>query len=210
MDDPPPYQITFTHVKSGAAECEATLRRIVETALAGQETRHAIINIAIVDDVEIARLNQKHLHLARSTDVLSFDLSGDHDTDSDASDDPRRRVEGQVVVSIETARREANRRQHSFEAELALYVVHGVLHLTGLDDATPRQAKRMHAIEEQVLISEGFPAVFYGEGVAGLPASKSATKPGVKPLRNEHERSGQTGHVRCREDDPSAMRHGRE
>ena len=100
MDDEPPYQITFTHLDEGAIESEATLLRTVEAALRSQSVEHARINVAIVNDVEIARLNKKHLDHEGPTDVLSFDLSQGRDADLD----------GELVVSIETAGREADRR----------------------------------------------------------------------------------------------------
>jgi len=150
MDDEPPYQITFTHFREETAEFQATLLRTVEATLRSQRVEHAKINVAIVDDAEITRLNKKHLNHEGPTDVLSFDLSEGGDTTLD----------GELVVSVDTARNEAHRRQHSVEAELALYVAHGVLHLTGLDDSSEEQAARMHELEDAILTSVGVKAVF--------------------------------------------------
>lgn len=150
MDDEPPYQITFTHLREGAIESQATLLRTVEATLCNQDVGHARIHVAIVDDDEIARLNKKHLNHDGPTDVLSFDLSDDGDTT----------LEGELVVSIDTAKRQAGLRQHSVEAELALYVAHGVLHLIGHNDASEEQASRMHEIEDTILMSIGVQAVF--------------------------------------------------
>lgn len=84
-----------------------------------------------------------------STDVLSFDLS----------DDPAR-IEGILIVCDETARREARRRGIPIDSELALYVVHGSLHLAGHDDRRPGDFKRMHRREDELLGELGLGAVF--------------------------------------------------
>ena len=153
MDDEPPYQITFTYLDEGATESQNTLLRTVEATLCNQHVEHARIHVAIVDDDEIARLNKKHLNHDGPTDVLSFDLSDDDTT-----------LDGELVVSIDTAKRQAGLRQHSVEAELALYVAHGVLHLIGHDDASEEQASRMHEIEDTILTSLGMEAVFGSGG----------------------------------------------
>ncbi len=69
-------------------------------------------------------------------------------------------VEGEIIVSADTAAREAHGRGHSFEAELALYVVHGTLHLLGYDDHDQEAADRMHEIEDEILTKLGVGAVY--------------------------------------------------
>lgn len=64
------------------------------------------------------------------------------------------------MVSAETARREARARRISTEAELTLYVVHGLLHLLGYDDQAPEQAARMHRTEDEILASLGLGPVY--------------------------------------------------
>jgi len=150
IEDEPPLQITFTHVHEGATAYETTLRRVACAALSNQNIGRACINIAIVSDEEIAQLNEKHLNHKGPTDVLSFNLSGDGDT----------ALEGELVVSFDTAKREADRRHHTVEAELSLYIAHGLLHLIGFDDATEEQANKMHEIEDTILTSIGMKAVF--------------------------------------------------
>ncbi|UCG33562.1 MAG: rRNA maturation RNase YbeY, partial [Phycisphaerales bacterium] len=80
------------------------------------------LSLAVVDDARIAALNADYRGHTGPTDCLAFDLSDDHQTDD---------VEGEIVVSWETARREAAARKLSFQAELTLYVIHGLLHLLG-------------------------------------------------------------------------------
>ncbi len=69
-------------------------------------------------------------------------------------------VEGEIIVSADTAAREACARGHSCEAELALYAVHGTLHLLGYDDNDPGAADRMHEIEDEILTKLGVGAIY--------------------------------------------------
>jgi probable rRNA maturation factor len=112
----------------------------------------AEISIGIVDDAEMRRLNRKHLNRRGTTDCLSFDLS-------DQADSQESRV-FDIIVNGELAIREAARRGHAAEAELALYVAHGLLHQLGFDDATVRQADRMHRMEDEILRDLGYGSVY--------------------------------------------------
>ena len=84
------------------------------------------------------------------TDCLSFDLS-EHK-------DKRRWFE--LVVNGERAKSEAAKRGHSAQAELALYVVHGLLHNLGFNDCSAAQAKKMHLLEDEILRRYGFGSVY--------------------------------------------------
>ncbi len=114
--------------------------------LRSESVRSARIEIAVVDDRRIARLNRIYLRHNGPTDVLAFDLSGPGDAG----------LAGQVIVSAETARRQAKRFGHPIAGELALYVVHGLLHLLGYDDHRPRQRRRMHARQAELLAEAGY------------------------------------------------------
>jgi len=117
--------------------------------------------ISIVDDAEIARLNQEHLKHEGPTDVLTFDLSdGGNGARKAGTGDSRLSVDGDLVISVETAGRESSARGHAVEAELALYVVHGILHLLGYDDANQLSADKMHAVEDEILGSIGFGPIY--------------------------------------------------
>ena len=124
-------------------------KRIAEVAakIARQEgIRVSHIEIAVAAEDEMAAMNRRYLHHAGATDVLSFDLS----------DDVTDGLVGQVVVCGDVAAREAPIHGHSAQRELLLYVIHGLLHLTGYDDKTPRLAARMHAKAEE-LLAEVYP-----------------------------------------------------
>ena len=92
------------------------------------------------------------------TDVLAFDLR--EEASQPLGKPTQVSVDGDIVVSLETAQREADRRGHALWAELALYVVHGTLHLLGHDDGDAEQAAGMHQIENEILTALGYGAVY--------------------------------------------------
>lgn len=112
----------------------------------------ATVSVAVVDDAEISALNRRFLSRKGSTDCLSFDLS-------DEADSPEERV-FDLVVNGQMAVRQAAQRGHSGEAELALYVTHGLLHQLGFDDATSAQAAAMHEAEDDILQHFGYGMVY--------------------------------------------------
>jgi probable rRNA maturation factor len=113
----------------------------------------AAIGIAIVGDAQMRVLNRRFTGRRTATDCLSFDLS-------DGQGPGRERVL-EIVVNAERAIREALARGHRPQAELALYIAHGLLHQLGFDDLKPAQAKRMHRMEDEILQDLGYGAVYY-------------------------------------------------
>ena len=111
------------------------------------------LSLVIVGARAMAALHERFLGEPGPTDVLAFDLGSD-----------RRRgvLAAEIVVCADVARRQAARRGHSAAAELALYVVHGLLHLAGHDDHTPAGHRRMHAREDELLGALGLGRVFAG------------------------------------------------
>ena len=111
------------------------LRRVVAATLAHVARPDMAVSLLLTDDAEIAALHAEHLDDPTPTDVISFLI-----------DD-----EAEIVVSCETARRVARECGHSARAEIALYVVHGILHTTGHDDVRARDRVRMRAAERAVM-----------------------------------------------------------
>ncbi len=161
MDEDPEYRIEITNHHPLGGDEAALLRRVVSLALERHEVARAELGVVLVDDAEMARLHERHLGKAEPTDVLSFDLSERHD-----SADGRSFVEGEIVISRETAEREAHRRGHAAASELCLYAVHGTLHLLGYDDGNPADAAAMHALEDELLTQAGIGAVYRREARA--------------------------------------------
>ncbi len=114
------------------------------------------VSIAIVDDSEIRELNSRFLNHQTITDCLSFDLSDDEKSKIEN----RRSKIFDLVVNGEMAVRQADLRGHSSEAELALYITHGLLHNLGFDDQTSDQARTMHETEDEILQQMGYGFVY--------------------------------------------------
>jgi probable rRNA maturation factor len=108
------------------------------------------ISIAIVDDNVIQQFNREFLNSGAPTDCISFDLS----------DDEWGAKVFDLIVNGEMAVRQANLRGHSSEAELALYITHGLLHNLGFDDSTLNQARKMHETEDEILQEFGYGIVY--------------------------------------------------
>ena len=99
------------------------------------------ISVVFVNDREIVRLHKEFMDDATVTDVITF-VGEDH------PDEP---FAGEICVNVDQAKREAKDRGCEWIDELTLYVVHGWLHLAGLHDKKPKQAKLMRAGEAEAL-----------------------------------------------------------
>ncbi len=110
------------------------------------------VSITLVDEDTIALLNRKHMGKAGPTDVLSFPIE-----DAAPGLPPRRAVDGppveigDVVIAPSVVRSNAKRDAVVFEDELALMVVHGMLHLLGWDHVAEAEAVAMERREEELL-----------------------------------------------------------
>mgnify|MGYP005810001211 CR=1 FL=1 len=102
------------------------------------------LSILVVGDAAMRRLNARWRGVDRPTDVLSFPHGGP----------AGEALLGDVVVSLDTARRVARREGRSVGAELDRYLAHGLLHLLGHDHHRPREARRMAEAEAR-LVGEG-------------------------------------------------------
>lgn len=100
------------------------------------------VSIAIVDDPTIHQLNREHLEHDWPTDVISFIFEADEESGC---------VEGEIIASADTATRLAAAAQWRPLDELLLYIVHGLLHLAGLDDIEGDQQAEMRKAERDCL-----------------------------------------------------------
>ena len=119
--------------------CEAS-RQILNDA----GFRSGQLSLAVVDDEEMQQLNRQYLEHDYPTDVLSFLLEDGEDF-----------LEGEVIVSADTAAREARRWNWPVHDELLLYVIHGTLHLIGMDDHEPEDRSQMRQAETHYLAKFG-------------------------------------------------------
>lgn len=91
-----------------------------------------VVEISLVDDTVIAEIHDKFMGDPSPTDVITFQ-------------------HGEILVSVETARREGPKHENSLERETFLYIVHGLLHLNGHTDADEKDRVVMHREQDAIL-----------------------------------------------------------
>jgi probable rRNA maturation factor len=121
------------------------MRRAARTALSDLLGCYSIV---FVDNEQMQGINLTYLKRDRTTDVIAFPFTDAPLTQDDCA--------GEIIISAELAATESRDRGLEVEAELALYVVHGALHLAGYDDASPEQAQIMHDREKDILAELGY------------------------------------------------------
>jgi probable rRNA maturation factor len=125
------------------------LRELVRAVLAGEHVADYEISLAFVDNPTIHNLNKQFLQHDEPTDVLTFPLS----------DPSAKKLAGELVIGVEVALGQAQGRGHDVQAELALYVIHGLLHLCGYDDKSEKDANVMRQRERHHLQNLGLPDI---------------------------------------------------
>ena len=119
-------------------DLETFAQRAVSVVLAGKRRDAdalrtlAQIDVLLVSDKRIAELHQRFMKIAGPTDVITFQ-------------------HGEIFVSVETAEAQAQRFGTTADAEIRLYIAHGLLHLAGFDDTTAAAAREMSHAQEQVV-----------------------------------------------------------
>jgi rRNA maturation RNase YbeY len=116
------------------------IRACVRAALRHGKREGIDVSVALVSDAELAALHGRYLGDPSPTDVISFELGGEHGGPM-----------AEICVSVERAAEVARRRRLDPAGELRLYLVHGALHLCGFDDHSPRDRARMRRAEARVL-----------------------------------------------------------
>jgi probable rRNA maturation factor len=142
-------KISIASPQESVAIDRGRMREVARAVLEGEGVQDYEISLAFVDNATIHRLNKQYLDHDEPTDVLSFPLS----------DARARKLAGELVLGVEVAREQAERRGHDVQAELALYVIHGLLHLCGHDDTSDETAAEMRARERHYLGQLGLPDI---------------------------------------------------
>ena len=115
------------------------------------------VSLSFIDDARMAQLNEEFRGKTGPTDVLSFECDGlddGFDPIPDGADDVPFEL-GDVIIAPDVAQRQSTSFGHSFEAEVSLLLVHGLLHLMGYDHMTEAEKPVMRAMEEKALASIG-------------------------------------------------------
>lgn len=111
------------------------------------------VDVTIVDDEEIHALNREYRGMDKPTDVLSFALDEDCEDEDEPEliDGPEEHLFGDIIISAETALRQAEEYGHGLEREMTYLAVHGMFHLLGYDHMTEEDKAEMRAKEEEAL-----------------------------------------------------------
>ncbi len=117
------------------------LRLLVKKILLALDLLTAKVSLLLCDNDIIIGLNRKYFKKSLPTDVIAFPLSEDRGND----------YFGEVVVSVQQAVIQAKELGNDWKQELLLYIIHGILHLTGYDDSTKAKQEAMFKKQEQLL-----------------------------------------------------------
>lgn len=123
----------------------AWVKALAEKALRLRKESYDL-SIALVDNRAIRKVHAGFLQDGSTTDVITFDYRPDGDAE--------------LVISAECALQEAKRRGVNPRHELALYLIHGIMHLAGYDDHKKADREKMRLAEKKLLDRLGLPHVF--------------------------------------------------
>lgn len=125
------------------------LKSLAKQVLEAEDcSKNTEVSVLLTDDKKIAELNEQYRNTKGPTDVLSFSqLEGDDDFDPDMEE----HLLGDIVISIETAKRQAEEAGKSIESEINMLLTHGLLHLIGYDHAEPDEAEKMFSRQNELL-----------------------------------------------------------
>ena len=147
-------------------DAEDTARLVCEAVLAKEECPYdAAVNLVLTDNEEIHRVNLESRGIDRTTDVLSFpnvdfekegDFGAVENREADYFDpDTGELFLGDIMISVDKVREQAEQYGHSLRREFAFLVAHSMLHLCGYDHEEEAEAKRMEHKQEEILAGLG-------------------------------------------------------
>ncbi|HEY9058930.1 MAG TPA: rRNA maturation RNase YbeY [Pseudobacteroides sp.] len=138
-------------------DLEKIITDAVKTSIQSEEfDTPAEISVLLVDDKKIREINNEHRNIDKATDVLSFPVVEMHEgeiisNEGDFDLDEELLLLGDIIISLETAKKQALEYGHSFEREIAFLTTHGVFHLLGYDHMEKEEEEKMLLKQESVL-----------------------------------------------------------
>ncbi|CDE14779.1 metalloprotein YbeY family [Clostridium sp. CAG:470] len=149
------YEISYLNVEKGQEDWEAIVKKVLDKCFEeeGLLDSKLIMTITFTTPEEIRKINKKYRKIDKATDVLSFPMFEKDELDEKikSGDFPYEDVLGDVIISIEKVREQAEEYGHSFERELSYMLVHGFYHLMGYDHIEEEDKKIMRPKEEKIL-----------------------------------------------------------
>ena len=134
-------------------EEEKLIKKVVKTVLKEEKILKDLeVYVTLTNNEQIHKVNLEQRKVDRPTDVLSFPMfERDEIPYLKEESDGERDILGDIIVSIEKVREQAEEYGHSFERELAYLVTHGMLHLLGYDHMIEEEKEQMRKREEEIL-----------------------------------------------------------
>ncbi len=126
------------------------LKELLENVARDEKLDNIVFNVIIIDNERIKEINKKYRNIDRETDVISFALEDDKTMKLDDI-----RLLGDIYISIDKVKSQAEEYGHSFKRELSFLAVHGFLHLLGYDHMTKEDEEVMFSKQEEVLSRYG-------------------------------------------------------
>ena len=126
------------------------VKKFIDFALKKLDLDNVVFNVIIIDNEEIHKINKEYRGIDRPTDVISFALE-----DDDSFIQLDKRILGDIYISIEKAKEQANEYGHKLLRELCFLTIHGILHLLGYDHMTKEDEEEMFGLQERILSEYG-------------------------------------------------------
>ena len=120
--------------------------RWLNTVAGNASKKTGELNYIFCSDPYLLKINKQYLGHNYYTDIITFDFSEDYEIEGKGD-----RISGDIYISIDTVRHNAEQYGEGFDRELHRVIVHGLLHLIGFDDVTPELQKEMTAQENKAL-----------------------------------------------------------
>lgn len=136
----------FNQTEEEVRELE-TVKDVLNYAIKKERLENVIFNVILVDNNYIHELNKNYRNIDRETDVITFAL----EDEKDMVEPEGERILGDIYISIDKARSQAEEYGHSLLRELSFLAIHGFYHLLGYDHMTEEEEKVMFAKQEEVL-----------------------------------------------------------
>lgn len=139
-------------------EIKETLERVCLKSLQYEEfNEDCEVSLSIVTNDEIHDINKQFRNIDSPTDVLSFpQLTFEEGEEADVNENGEI-VLGDIIISIDRAKEQAEEYGHSLKRELAFLSVHSMLHLMGYDHMVPEEEEDMFRRQKEILIEAGIP-----------------------------------------------------
>lgn len=139
-------------------EQEKIIKGVLDTAAQRLDLKGEIeMSCTIVDDEEIHIINRDYRGFDRPTDVISFAINDESPDEEEIKEWPEDLPYelGDLLISLDTAKRQAEEYNHSLERELGFLACHGFLHLNGYDHMEPEDEKVMFGLQREILDAYG-------------------------------------------------------